>query len=328
MADTIALVGGDTLLGQEVRDVLTESALGSRLRLVAAEDEEAGKLTEIDGGASFLAKLEPDAVEDAAAVILAGTEKAAREVLDASPAGLVVDLIYVLEDEVDARLRAPLLPAADEQGETSGPQIAAHPASVAIALLMHSLHNAYAISRALVHVFEPASERGKAGIGELQQQTVNLLSFQPLPKGIFDAQLSFSLLPQLGEASATQLADIEERIERHLATLLDRLDGPPMASVKLIQAPVFHGYSFSVWIEFEESPSVAELEEALSAGSIDVRGAGLEPPNNVSMAGQNGIAVGAITPDRNNANAVWIWMAADNLRLTAENASLILREAL
>jgi hypothetical protein len=30
--------------------------------------------------------------------------------------------------------------------------------------------------------------------------------------------------------------------------------------------------------------------------------------------------VGSITPDRNNADACWFWVVADNLRLTAENA--------
>jgi aspartate-semialdehyde dehydrogenase len=54
--------------------------------------------------------------------------------------------------------------------------------------------------------------------------------------------------------------------------------------------------------------------------AIDVRGADFEPPNNVGQAGQGGISVGSITPDRNNADACWFWVVADNLRLSAENA--------
>jgi hypothetical protein len=37
--------------------------------------------------------------------------------------------------------------------------------------------------------------------------------------------------------------------------------------------------------------------------------------------------VGAITPDRNNGNAFWIWAAIDNLRVAADNAAMIAREA-
>jgi len=48
----------------------------------------------------------------------------------------------------------------------------------------------------------------------------------------------------------------------------------------------------------------------------------------VSHAGQSGIAVGAIAEDRNNPDACWFWVVADNLRLAAENAVAVAREFL
>ena len=185
----------------------------------------------------------------------------------------------------------------------------------------------YPIARAIVHIFEPASEHGTAGIEELQQQTVNLLSFQPVPKKVFDAQLAYAMLAQLGSEAPVPLAEVEDRIERHLASLLERLDGIPMPSLRLIQAPVFHGYTFSFWIEFEDAPAASDIEDAMSHDLFDVRTGDLEPPNNVGVAGQSGIAVGAIAPDRNNGNAFWIWAAVDNLRLAAESAAMIAGEA-
>jgi aspartate-semialdehyde dehydrogenase len=53
-----------------------------------------------------------------------------------------------------------------------------------------------------------------------------------------------------------------------------------------------------------------------------------EPPTNAGVTGQSGISAGVIAPDRNQANAMWIWMVADNLRLLAENAALVAREIL
>ena len=53
---------------------------------------------------------------------------------------------------------------------------------------------------------------------------------------------------------------------------------------------------------------------------IDVRRSDSEPPNIVGFAGQSGVAVGGITLDRNNTQACWAWMVADNVRLQAENA--------
>jgi aspartate-semialdehyde dehydrogenase len=157
---------------------------------------------------------------------------------------------------------------------------------------------------------------------------VALLSLHQLPKKVFDAQLSFNMLAHLGEEAAHPLLETEERIERHLATLLDHPDAPPMPSLRLVQAPVFHGYSFSLWVEFEESPTAAEVEGALGGESIEVRSESEEPPTNAGVAGQSGISVGVIAPDRNEANAMWIWMVADNLRLAAENAAMLVKEIL
>jgi aspartate-semialdehyde dehydrogenase len=328
LPDSIALIGGETLLGREVRDVFSESSLGSELRLIAADDEESGKLVALDGAAAFLAKLDPDSVEDAEVVVLSGSAKSSREAIAANPSGLVVDLTYLTEDDPDARVRAPQVEGLDYQPDHSGPQVVAHPAAVAIALVLDRLNRLAPVSASVIHIFEPASERGKAGIDELQQQTVGLLAFKDMPKKVFDAQLSFTMLPQYGEAAEVKLHEVEERIERHLATLLDRPEGAPMPSIRLIQSPVFHGYSFSLWIEFEDAPPIPELEEALLGDHMDVRGGDLEPPTNLSVAGQSGIAVGSITPDRNNGNAVWLWMAADNFRLPAETAALIVKEYL
>jgi len=185
------------------------------------------------------------------------------------------------------------------------------------------------IRRSVIQIFAPASEHGRAGVEELQQQTVSLLSFKTMPKAIFDTQLGFSMLARYGEEAPVALENSELRIERHLTTLLalpGSGEGAPPPSLRLIQAPVFHGYSFSAWVEFEESPGIEALESGLASAGIEVRGADFEPPNNVGQAGQSGIAVGAVVPDRNEADAVWFWLVADNLRIAAENAVAVARQ--
>jgi aspartate-semialdehyde dehydrogenase len=327
LADFIALVGSETLLGREIREVFSESSLGEQLRLLSGDAEESTRITVIGDEPAILSRLDPEEVEDAAVVILAGSAESSKTVLEASPSGVIIDLTGATEEDPDARVRAPQVEGADYRPDRDGPQIAAQPAALAVALILTRIHRSFAIARSIVHVFEPASERGKSGIDELQKQAVSLLSFQQMPKEVFGAQISFNMLGKLGEDSAVQLTDVEDRIDRHLATLLERADtGTPMPSIRVSQAPVFHGYSFSFWIEFEDAPEVNSIEEALMGDWMDVRGADLEPPDNVGVAGQSGVTVGAITPDRNDGNAVWLWAAADNLRLTAETAALIARE--
>jgi aspartate-semialdehyde dehydrogenase len=241
-----------------------------------------------------------------------------------------VDLTYAAEELPNARLRAPMLESALKSADLEIPKdvvhVVAHPAAIAIALVLGKLHAVFPVRRAVVQIFEPASERGAAGIDELQKQTVSLLSFKTMPQEVFDTQLSFSLLASLGEGAAVKLADVEARIERHLASLLALGNHAPMPSIRLIQAPVFHGYSASFWIELEKNPGVAAIEQTLSETFVEVRSRDTEPPNNVGVAGQNEIMLGAISVDSNQPNAIWMWMAVDNLRLTAQNAAMVVRD--
>ena len=139
------------------------------------------------------------------------------------------------------------------------------------------------------------------------------------------AQVSFNMLSQYGSDSPHSLEEIELKIDRHLATLLAGANALTMPSLRLIQAPVFHGYSMSVWVEFEDNPGRNAILQALNSPKIDLRAHDEEPPTNAGVAGQSGITIGAIAPDRNHPRAHWFWMVADNLRITAENALEVAR---
>jgi aspartate-semialdehyde dehydrogenase len=335
---TVALIGSESLLGREIRDIVASSVTPLSLRLIADTEEVAGLLTRVGDEPAVVGILNADSLEGARALMLAGSSDSSRkalEFLDREPGATIIDLTGAAEERPDARLRAPQVEASgepdDDAGYDSAVHVIAHPAAIALALFLRRLHSQDPIRASVIQIFAPASEHGAAGVEELQQQTVSLLSFKGLPKTVFDAQLSFSLLAKYGEEAALPLEETELRIERHLATLLalpGEGEGAPMPSLRLVQAPVFHGYSFGAWVEFESNPGVETIEATLATGSIEVRGGEVEAPNNVGQAGQSGIAVGAISPDRNQPDACWFWLAADNLRLTAENGVAVARQLL
>ena len=224
-------------------------------------DEQAGKLTRQGDEPAVVIELALASLADARVVILAGSPESSRKALELAgedPDFAIVDLTYAAEERPDARLRAPLIEPEDEVDEdlsTAAVSIIAHPAAIALAMFLRRLHVHHPVRRSVVQIFAPASEHGAAGVEELQQQTVSLLSFKSMPKAIFDEQLSFSLLAKYGAEAPAALEATELLIERHLASLLNLpgdAEGVPMPSLRLIQAPVFHGYSFSAWVEFEK----------------------------------------------------------------------------
>jgi aspartate-semialdehyde dehydrogenase len=327
----VAVVGGDSLLARELRELIGESKPAPRMQLISASTDGTALLAAEDEEAVVMVPLSPESLVGASVAFLAGSHASSRRALKINPAGgpRLIDLTGALEEQPDARLRAPLAEVPGDRPATdSSIQVIAHPAAIALAALLSRIGQEFTIRRTVAHVFEPASEHGQRGLDELQQQTVAVLSFQKLKTDVFDTQLAFNLLAQYGEEAMEPLELIEQRLERHLASLLAAFPGfpmrIPMPSLRVLQAPVFHGHSFSVWIEFEEIPAVEALSSSLSSGGIDVRPD--EPPSNAGIAGQSGLSVGGIRPDRNQPRAMWIWMVADNLRLTAENAIAVAKE--
>jgi aspartate-semialdehyde dehydrogenase len=316
----VALVGGDTLLARELRELLDAMKPSPAIEMISAAAENSTMLGADEEEVIALVPLTAQSLAGAQVAFLAGSPASSRRALKLNPPDgpVLIDLTAALEDQPHARLRAP-----SAEPTTSLPQpgvipVIAHPAAIAVATLLAALSKASPIRRSIVHVFEPASERGKKGLDELRQQTVAVLSFKKLKTDVFDAQLGFNLLARYGEEALEPLEGIEQRVERHLASLLAAYPGIPMPSLRVIQAPVFHGHSFSVWVEFEDNPGPESLAKTLAAAGIDVHPD--DPPTNVNIAGQSGLSVGAIATDVNQPRACWIWMVADNLRLAAENA--------
>src|ERR1700685_101173 len=131
----------------------------------------------------------------------------------------IVDLSYALEDEPGASIRSPWIerqtgqPVAPEL--QPGPVVVAHPAATVLALLALRSQKAAQIQRMIATVFEPASENGQKGMDELHEQTVNLLSFQELPKNVFDIQVAFNMVARYGQRSNLSLQAVSERILKH-----------------------------------------------------------------------------------------------------------------
>ena len=310
MAKVVVIVGAETLLGRDVREVLEATHLDISLRLLNTEAETEGAIvTRENDELVTMERLNPESLANADAVIL--TTQAARAAKMVKKKVQLLDLTA----SIPATVTAPMV---------TGPKpirsavAIAHPAAIAIGLLLARLPATPL--RTVVEVFEPASERGKEGINEMQQQTINLLSFKPLPQTVFDAQVTMNLLAAYGEDAPLSLKQVEERIVDHLGKLLG---GGRVPSLRVLHAPVFHGVMFSAWIEFSQAVTRAELEKSLANELVDIRGKDVELPTNVGVAGQTGITV-SITEDRQQPNAYWFWVGADNLRLVSENVLVVL----
>jgi aspartate-semialdehyde dehydrogenase len=326
----IGIVGASSLVGKELSDELNESVLGDSEIVLFDDDEGVGQVASAGDEAAVIQQIDDASFRRLDFVFFAGSPKTTQKYWQQARRGgaSIIDMTYALEQEKDVLVRAPWLAEANAAKVSAGREpdlkttavVAAHPAAVMLALVTSRLAAKLPVTSIAATVMEPASEHGRAAMDELHQQTINLLSFQSLPREQYDAQAAFNLLPALGEAATIKL-DVTERRIRDQYSLLWREEVPRL-SLQIVQAPVFHGYMVSTFVELGVAATVAQVEAALAGEHVDVVTAESEPPSNLSAAGQEEIMV-RIKSDSNTDEPVkrfWLWLAGDNLKLAAMNA--------
>ena len=318
-----AIVGAASLKGKEIAEMLNERNFPAVDVRLLDDDESLGQLEAMGDEISFIQSVRAEQFEHVDFTFFASdpdcTRKNWKRVRDAGSA--IIDVSGALENEPGASVRSPWVER--ERGQVvppelqPGPCVTAHPVAVTLALLLLRSAKAGAIRSIVATVFEPASEHGQRGMDELHQQTVNLLSFQPLPKDVFDVQVAFNMVARYGQKSQPPLDSAEARILRHYSKIAG--EGAPHPSLMLLQAPIFHGHALAVFLEMERPVDVQVLSQALAGDHVSIPGADEDAPSNVSSAGQPDIQL-SLRADPVNPNGIWLWAAADNLRISALTA--------
>ncbi|HVI09406.1 MAG TPA: Asd/ArgC dimerization domain-containing protein [Candidatus Binatia bacterium] len=316
-----AIVGAATLRGKEVAEMLNERNFPAVDVRLLDDDESIGQLEASGDEISFIQSVRAEQFTNVDFTFFAadalGTRANWKRARDAGSA--IIDLSGALEDEAGSTVRSVWIER--ERGEMWQPNlqpvpcVVAHPAAVILALLTLRLRKAGIVREVVATIFEPASEQGQKGMDELHQQTVNLLSFQPLPKEVFDEQVAFNLVSRYGQKSQLSLGSLEGRIRRHYEKIAGT--GAPKPALTTVQAPVFHGHVSSIFVEMENPLTMEQVTQALAGDHVSLIAAGEElQPSNVSAAGQANILV-SVKQEPSRPNGVWLWTAADNLRLAA-----------
>ena len=323
----VGIVGASTLAGKELNEALGESAFAASDFVLLDADEAAGKLESVADDVTFVRRVEAASFEGADFVFFAGDPEETRtHWKSAQQAGAsVVDMTFALEATPNVPVRGPwvaeLLHAAASQPDLQTPAVvAAHPAAVLLATVLAQLQTRHKVKSAAATVLEPASQYGRAAMDELHQQTVALLSFQPLPKDVYDAQAAFNITPAMGAETKVKLAETEDRIRRHYAALVG--DALPVPALQVAHAASFHGTIASVLVELVTAATEEQMTVALDGEHVDVLLDETEPPSNLNVAGQQNIQVRVRPepPEAGSSTSYWLWIAADNLKLAALNA--------
>ncbi|MBF7141367.1 MULTISPECIES: aspartate-semialdehyde dehydrogenase [Pseudomonas] len=197
----------------------------------------------------------------------------------------------------------------------SAPSRVGTPGSIAtaLALALAPLQGLLDIEHVTVTACLPMSASSREAVRELARQTTELLNARPLEPRVFDRQVAFNMLAQVGEPDAAGQLALEKRAHRELRELLNL----PLlkVSISCIQAPVFFGDSLTVSVRSRTPVDVQAATQALEqAAGVEWTGADDYPTVVGDAVGQDVVYVGRVRGGLGDPCELNLWLVLDNVR--------------
>jgi len=206
-------------------------------------------------------------------------------------------------------VNAPLLASLAKPYQVACPS----PAAAALSVVLGPLRALLDVQRVSVTACMAVSSLGREGVTELARQTAELLNVRPLEPKVFDRQMAFNVLAQVGTPDAQGHVPLEKRLVAELRELLSL----PLIKVGVtcIQVPVFFGDSLSVSVQTSAPVDVAAVAAALDAAQgIDLVDADDYPTPVGDAVGQDAVYVGRLRGGIDDACELNFWVTSDNVR--------------
>lgn len=301
-AISVALVGADTPASQAVLDVLGEMPLALTALYPLSDDEDASSVELRNQSLPMIDVATFDWTRADAVLFVGAPDLATQYAQIAAEAGAAV---IDLTGETESKTGKP------QRGQVIGlPHVLTSMISAPLAALQTIAGVDFAAATAMVSV----SEDGKSAIDALAMQTRQLFAQQEVELAAYPKRLAFNILP-------TALRGEEERIGKELAAV-----GTAVNCLTVSRVPVFFGHAVSLSVQMNQAVSLAQVEAAIADAPtlyhMKAEGsAGIATPQDAIGGDKVWLNQLSVSSD---GRAVSMWLVADNARLPARAAVLLL----
>ena len=199
--------------------------------------------------------------------------------------------------------------------------------TIQMVVALKPLHDLVTIKRVVVSSYQSTSGAGKAAMDELFEQIKGIYSNNLIEPKIFQKQISFNVIPQIGPFVSSGYTEEEEKMINETKKILDN---DIKVSATCVRVPTFIGHAESVNIEFENYISSEEASKVLAEApgclvDLDDKESYTTP---IDCAGNDHTYISRIRNDDSVENGLNLWVVSDNLRKGAALNTIQIAEIL
>ena len=314
---SLAIVGAFGAVGREMLHALEERSFPIQKLILLDVGENVGKNVLFRGETITVAESVPDAFEGIDIALFAvGDSVSLKLAPEAVRRGcLVIDNSAAWRMDEGTPL---VVPEVNPEALRHHHGIIANPnCSTIIAMVpLKPLYDAVGIKRIIASTYQAVSGAGIAGIGELKEQTLQILNEKEITPQVFAHQIAFNLIPHIDFFEENAYTHEEMKMFREGRKILS--DPELMVNCTCVRVPVFRSHSESITIETEKpiTPNEARaiLEKAPGVKVID-NPASKRYPMPADSSNQDLIYVGRIREDiSSDKPGLCFWCCGDQIR--------------
>jgi len=320
----VAIIGATGMVGETFIRVLEEWDFPVENIYFYASARSAGKVIRFHGKEYVVEELNStnfDRPIDIGLFSAGGTISAVWAPILAARGGCAIDNSSHFRLDADVPLVVPEVNAHDiakHKGIIANPNCNTIQAVVALA----PLHRRFGLKRVIYSTYQAVSGAGMAGWQDLE------FGIKGRAPAKFAHPIAHNLIPQIDVFHENGYTGEEMKMINETRKIL----GAPGLAVTAtcVRVPVFNGHSESINAEFENIFTVEEIIEALEgAPGVVVQNdiASGRHPMPINASGTDAVYVGRIRRD-DGANAVNMWVVADNIRKGAATNAVQIAECL
>ena len=319
----LAIVGCTGLVGSEILKVLDERNFSYDELMLVASPRSVGKKISYKGKEFTVIGMD-DAVAakpDVAIFSAGGGTSLEWAPKFAAVGTIVIDNSSAWRMSPDHKL---VVPEINAKSLMMDDRIIANPncSTIQMVLALGPLHEKYGIKRIVVSTYQSVTGTGKAAVDQLDGERNDTDHEKVYPHPI-----DLNVLPHIDVFQENGYTKEEMKMINETKKILE--DDSIEVTATCVRLPVMGGHSESVNVEFHNDYDLEEVKEILAATSgIIIQD---DPANNVypmplTAHNKDEVFVGRLRRDESSANALNMWIVADNLRKGAATNAVQIAE--
>lgn len=307
----IAVVGVTGMVGQVILQVLEERNLNVSTLIPVASQKSVGTEITFKGKQHKVVSMQQaiDMKPDIALFSAGGSVSLEFAPQFAAVGTTVIDNSSAYRMDADKKL---IVPEINASSLTRADKIIANPncSTIQMVLALAPLHKKYRIKRLIVSTYQSITGTGVKAVEQLENEYKGLKGEMAYPY-----QIHKNAIPHCDVFEENGYTKEELKLIRETQKILD--DRSIAVTATAVRIPVVGGHSESVNVEFAREFDENEVRQLLAntdgitvQDNIDVN----LYPMPLMAQGKDDVFVGRIRRDHSHANALNMWIVADNLR--------------